>query len=221
MSDSLRPNLLNPSLRITIFGGTFDPIHNDHVQILHDAREEYELGLVYVIPSGSPWQKSNQELASPKDRLAMCELAFKDYPDIVISDIEINRIGPSYTLDTVRAIKALHPKTEKVNLLIGSDTFNNLPSWIGYQELVKEASLIVALRPKVAPDPFLVAQLQPLIISKEMGILSSTEIRKMISQRYTGSSIDNSIERTLFKRMPEDVAMYILKHGVYQGMPEI
>ena len=88
-------------MRIGVFGGTFDPIHLGHLIIAEDARAAMELDEVLFIPAGQPWFKSYRQITDTRHRLAMVRLAVADNPLFAVSDIEIRRSGPSYTVDTL------------------------------------------------------------------------------------------------------------------------
>ena len=88
-------------MRIGLFGGTFNPIHFGHLRAVLEVRERFGLGRVYLIPSAMPPHKSQVGIASPSDRLEMIQQAVENDPDFVVSDVELMRTGPSYTIDTL------------------------------------------------------------------------------------------------------------------------
>ena len=92
-------------MRIGVFGGTFDPIHMGHLIVAEDARAALELDKVLFIPAGQPWFKSYRQITEAHHRLAMVQLAVKENPLFDVSDIEVERSGPSYTVDTLEELR--------------------------------------------------------------------------------------------------------------------
>ncbi len=89
-------------MRIGLFGGTFNPIHLGHIQVVHEVQEGFALERIILIPSALPPHKEPGGVADARDRMEMIRLAIADYPDFMVSDVELKRSGPSYTIDTVR-----------------------------------------------------------------------------------------------------------------------
>src|SRR5436190_19612157 len=108
-------------MRIGLLGGSFNPIHRGHVAMARAARRELELDRVVLVPSARPPHKRDSSLAPAEDRLAMARLATKDEPRIEVSSIELERTGPSYTIDTVRSLLAARPGAE-IYIAIGSES---------------------------------------------------------------------------------------------------
>jgi nicotinate-nucleotide adenylyltransferase len=138
--------------RIGIYGGTFDPIHNGHLHVITELITRSLVDHLILIPAGFPWLRENAPLAPGLNRLAMCELALSDLPESVgayveVSDVEINRSGPTYTIDTVLEIKESHPNDALV-LVVGSDAYAQFDKWHRAQELVKLVEIIVIDRPE-------------------------------------------------------------------------
>ena len=104
---------------VGLFGGTFDPVHNGHIQAANSARRILKLDKVIMIPAGDPYLKRTELVASPKERYHMGSLAIQKIPFLEVSDIEIFRSGPSYTLDTVRELKR---NGHEVIVLLGTDS---------------------------------------------------------------------------------------------------
>lgn len=133
-------------MRIGIFGGTFDPVHNGHVHAAECFREECGLDLVYVIPNSTPNLKE-RKVSPGEDRLAMLRLAFagKDRDGFLISDLELRRGGVSYTCDTVSELQKLHPGAE-LYLFFGDDWLEGLPRWKNVRELLANVTVALANR---------------------------------------------------------------------------
>jgi nicotinate-nucleotide adenylyltransferase len=137
--------------RIGLFGGTFDPVHDAHLALARAALEQLRLDRLLWIPAGEPWQKAQPQSAA-RHRAAMVELAIAGEPRFVLERGELERPGPSYTLDTVRELQAREPGNEWF-LVIGQDQYARLATWHGWRELLGRVTLAVAARDGQAPAP--------------------------------------------------------------------
>lgn len=142
--------------RLGLLGGTFDPIHVGHLALARSARAALRLDEVVLLPTGASWQKSGVA-AAPEQRLAMARLAVGKEPGLSVSDREVRRDGPSYTVDTLSELRAeLGPDVALV-LLLGSDQLRNLHTWHRWRELCSYAHLACTQRERVSlaqlPDP--------------------------------------------------------------------
>ena len=127
-------------MKTGIYGGTFNPIHNGHLHIVEELRRGLGLDRVLLIPTRVPPHKEAENLASPAQRLEMCRLAAGDIPWLELCRIEMDREGKSYTLDTLREIRALYPKGE-LFLLLGTDMFLTFHQWRHPEEIAKLCTL--------------------------------------------------------------------------------
>jgi nicotinate-nucleotide adenylyltransferase len=139
---------VNPSgkaARIGVFGGAFDPPHNAHVALAEAALAQLDLAELHVIPTGQAWHKS-RTLTPKQDRLAMAQLAFAGLQGTVVVDSrEVLRDGPTYTLDTLHELQREQPGAQLV-LIMGADQATALPSWHGWQDILRTAIVSVAYR---------------------------------------------------------------------------
>ena len=193
--------------RIGLFGGSFDPVHNAHLALASAAREALALDELRWIPAGQPWQKEKARAITPApQRLAMLELALQGRPGHVIDRIEIDRSGPSYTIDTVRALQAAHPAARLV-LIVGQDQYGNLHTWHDWRELLSRVDLAVAGRPgaNAAVDER-VALLGAALVPLPPMAISATEIRQRVA---AGLPIDHLV--------PAAVAGYIAHEALYRS----
>ena len=192
--------------RVGLFGGSFDPVHNAHLALAHAALHSLQLDHVRWIPAGQPWQKSGLPMSPAKDREAMVRLAVADEPRFVVDRIEIERPGPSYTLDTVRELAAAKPNTEWL-LILGNDQYAGLQSWGGWRELLSLVTLAVANRPgQAAQADAAVLAFAHRVVPLPMLDISSTGVRQAVA---AGADIS--------KLVPPQVARYIENHGLYLG----
>ena len=200
----LDPGLSVPALRIGIFGGSFDPVHDAHVALARLALAELQLDQLLWVPAGQPWQK-DRVVTPAEHRVEMVRLAIADEPRFEVSRIEVERSGPSYTVDTVRALHALHPGTSW-HLVIGQDQYARLHTWHQWQALLGLVTLAIANRPDapITADPQVLRVPHEAVTLPPMHI-SSTDIRGRLSQ---GERIDDLV--------PAPVARYIARHHLYQ-----
>ena len=126
--------------RVAMFGGSFNPVHLGHTGIVSRMVEEFDLDKVYVVPTYSTPLKDNTPMLSPNHRIEMCKLAFADMDSVLVSDIEISRQGKSYTVDTLKELKELHPDDE-LFLIIGADSFLQLRLWYNVASIFDIATI--------------------------------------------------------------------------------
>jgi nicotinate-nucleotide adenylyltransferase len=188
-----------------LFGGSFDPVHSAHVALAHVALTQLRLDSVRWVPAGQPWQKARQ-LAASEHRAAMVQLAISEEPRFTLERCELDRSGPSFTLDTVRELQAAEPAARWF-LIIGQDQYSSLHTWRDWQTLLQHVTLAVANRPGAptqANDAVQCAGHQPVALP--MMDISSTEIRQRVA---LGQDIDRLV--------PAAVARYIDQHHLYRG----
>jgi nicotinate-nucleotide adenylyltransferase len=135
--------------KVGVVGGTFDPIHLGHVALAEGARRCAGLDTVLIVPAADPPHRG-RAVASPEQRLAMCELAVKGHGGLEVSDVELRRDGPSYTVDTLRTLAAEMPGAE-LYLVLGWDAARELGSWRRPREVLRLARLLVVPRPGWEP----------------------------------------------------------------------
>lgn len=194
--------------RIGVFGGAFDPPHAAHVALVRAAVADLQLDELRVVPTGQAWHKA-RVLSPAHHRLAMAQLAFSDLPRVVVDPREIQRAGPSYTVDTLRELKALWPDAE-LFLVLGEDQARALPTWHAWQEVLRLAIICVAERedltgarprfiaPKSHESRFRRLQMPAMPVS-------ATDIRARIAAHQC-------VDPLVF----EPVARYIDDHHLYQ-----
>lgn len=166
--------------RVGLFGGSFDPVHVGHIQVAQAAREQLGLDRVYFIPAAQSPFKPNQRLAPSAVRLRLLRLALAGRAWTEVDDQEIVRGGVSYTIDTIRHYRNRYPSCA-LFYLIGSDHVRFLPTWRSSEELAREVSFAVVLRPGdhevKLPHPFSGVTLRSMPIG-----VSASEIRERIRQ---------------------------------------
>jgi nicotinate-nucleotide adenylyltransferase len=219
--------------RIGLFGGTFNPIHLGHVQVIQEVKQGFGLDKIFIIPSALPPHKTPDGLVDAGDRIEMIRLSFSNHPDFAVSDVELNRSGPSYTIDTVRHFKSILPEDSELFLILGSDAFLEIDTWKSYKDLFLLIPFIVMSRGteginsrmfgrKIVGDylkskisegynlsasqsSYIHKEKQPVYVFDVTPIdISSTKIRKLIKN---GSPIKSLV--------PEIVEAFIKSKGLY------
>lgn len=137
---------------IGIMGGTFNPIHNGHINMALQAYEQFMLSKVLVMPSGVPPHKKNENILSADDRCKMVKMAIEAYPQLEFSDIEVKRKGTTYTSDTLLQMYNIH---DKIYFIIGVDSLYNIRKWHKPEIVMKLATLVVANRNEHSQDEIL------------------------------------------------------------------
>lgn len=176
-------------MRIGIFGGTFDPVHNAHLLLAEQSREQANLDEVWLIPAGSPPHKESTGISSGKQRREMLDFAIAGNPAFVIKDLELHREGPSYTVETLRQLKETHPDDEFF-LIVGADSVRDLHTWREPEAILELATLIGVNRPNISlPDlTELTQKFGEDVIAKILWVtmpgidISSTDIRKRLRE---------------------------------------
>ena len=134
---------------IGIFGGTFDPIHNGHTHIARAAASVLRLGQMHFVPCAQPVHRAPPR-ATVEQRCAMIDLAIADEPLMQLNRLEVERGGPSYTVDTLREFRRRHERG--LVLLLGADAFNGFESWKHPDEVLRLANLVICIRPGTEVD---------------------------------------------------------------------
>ena len=211
---------------IGLLGGSFDPVHVGHLQLARDARDRLGLAEVRLIPAAQPWQKG--PITDPAHRARMIALAIADEPGLVLDMHEIERGGPSYTIDTLRALRASLGPAQPLVLIIGADQMARLDTWRDWQSLTDLAHLAVAHRNDAPPvlNPTLAAYRarhpaeRALLQARPHGAIvelpmtpvdaSATEIRALLSEPPSAAG-----RQRLAALLPAPVLLYIRRERLY------
>jgi nicotinate-nucleotide adenylyltransferase len=185
-------------MRVGVFGGTFDPVHVGHLAIAQAALESAKLDRVVFVPARRSPLKGRGPLASEADRFAMLDAATRGEPRFSVSRVELEREGPSYTVDTLEALKG----EGQLHLILGSDALADLPRWRSPGRIRELAKILVARRPG-APEPD--TALGAVTFDAPQLDISSRELRARLTR---GLSVRYLV--------PDDVWRHIERRGLYR-----
>ncbi len=198
-------------MKIGVLGGTFDPIHNGHIVVAEEARARLDLAEVLFVPAGQPWLKEDSPILVAEHRVQMIRLAIAEQPYFKLSTMEIDRAGPSYTVDTITELQAQISAGDELFFILGWDSLAQLPQWKEPSRLIKACRLVAVPRPGYSlPDlkfmePKVPGLSQRVILMDKPEIdISAVAIRDRIAK---GLSISHLV--------PEPVERYIRQHGLY------
>ena len=200
--------------RLGIMGGTFDPIHYGHLLMAEEARQAFALDQVVFVPNGRPAHKKAYLVSSPEDRYAMTLLATGSNACFTCSRMELERPGPSYTIDTLRAFRVLHPELDALYFITGADAVLEILTWHEYDKLAEECRFIAVTRPGFVLDRLEemldAAFLHQISFLPIPGLeISSTDLRRRVREG-----------RSVKYLTPETVEGYIQQKGLYQPLAE-
>lgn len=212
--------------RIGIFGGTFDPVHNGHLRTALEVSELLALDELRLVPISVPPHRG-APVATAAERLRMLQLAADASPGFVVDDVELQRGGASYTIDTLRTVRAEVGPEVRLCLLVGLDAFAHFDTWKEWQQLVDYAHVVVLQRPgatlelngvvaqwaasRLRPDPLAVLDAAPsgavLRLELTQLAISATQIRELLA-----------VGRSPRYLMPDAVLDFIRENRIYNGV---
>lgn len=195
------------SLDIGLYGGTFDPVHNIHIELAYSALKHANLSTIIFVPAGIPPHKRGHVFASAEDRYNMLLLAIQNEPKFSVSRFEVDNKNPSFTINTVEHISNIY-QNAKIHLIVGLDTLVDIPNWYHADELLEKVhSFLVANRPNSS-----IKKISPQILSKTIWLpfepknIASHQIRLLIQQ-----------DKDIKDFVPPAVERYIYEHGLYKN----
>jgi len=197
-------------MNIGVLGGTFDPIHVGHLIIAEEARARLNLAEILFMPAGQPWLKINNVISPAEHRLEMVHLAIADKPHFKLSTMEIERAGPTYTVDTIAQLKGQLGAEDELFFILGWDNLIQLPQWREPAQLVRMCHLVAIPRVGTAPaldslEAAIPGLSQSVILLDSPRIdINASVIRERVAQ---GLSIDHLV--------PEPVERYIKQQRLY------
>ncbi len=202
--------------RIGILGGTFDPVHYAHLAIAEEVYCALNLTRVLFVPAGQPPHKIGEQITPVEHRVAMLELAIRANPHFSLSLVDVERTGPSYTVDTLRLLRREWGPDAEFYFVIGGDSLKDLPTWYDPAGILAQATIVALMRPGYADVNAARAKLAASLPAIELRLvalegprmdLSSTELRGRVAAG-----------RPIKYQTPDEVEDYIRRHRLYQKM---
>ncbi|MFV2021661.1 nicotinate-nucleotide adenylyltransferase [Micromonospora sp. LOL_023] len=192
--------------RVGIMGGTFDPIHQGHLVAASEVAERFALDEVVFVPTGDPWEKAGLTVSSAEDRYLMTVIATASNPQFQVSRADVDRPGPTYTVDTLRDLQAAYGPKTQLFFITGADALEKILSWKDAAAMFELAHFIGVTRPGFElSDDHLPADTVTLVEVPAMAI-SSTECRARVAAG-----------KPLWYLVPDGVVQYIAKRRLYDA----
>jgi nicotinate-nucleotide adenylyltransferase len=190
--------------RIGVMGGTFDPIHHGHLVAASEVATLFHLDEVIFVPTGTPWQKSARQVSPAEHRYLMTVIATASNPRFWVSRVDIDRTGPTYTIDTINDIRSQRPEAE-LFFITGADALEQILSWKDAEQALKLAHFVGVTRPGYElTDAHLPTDAVTLVDVPAMAI-SSSDCRTRVANR-----------QPVWYLVPDGVVQYINKHRLYR-----
>ncbi|MDO8532956.1 MAG: nicotinate-nucleotide adenylyltransferase [Dehalococcoidia bacterium] len=201
-------------MKVGVLGGTFDPVHIGHLIIAEEARVRLGLARVLFVPAGRPWLKPARRVSAARHRLAMVRLAIASNPFFELSTVDVDRPGPSYTVDTLADLRIQAGPRGTLYFIMGYDALLDLPRWHDPARLVRMCRLVVVRRPEYGDHDlaFLDREVAPgasrrvTLLDRPLVGVSASELRRRVAR---GQSIRYWA--------PDGVEEYIREHGLYRA----
>ncbi|HYJ74818.1 MAG TPA: nicotinate-nucleotide adenylyltransferase [Kineosporiaceae bacterium] len=196
--------------RLGVMGGTFDPVHHGHLVAASEVAAVYDLDEVVFVPTGQPWQKSDREVSPAEHRYLMTVIATASNPRFTVSRVDIDRPGPTYTIDTLRDLSGERPGTE-LYFITGADALEQILSWKDSDELFDLAHFVGVTRPGHRLDGSGLPPDRVSLMEVPAMAISSTACRARV---VAGLPV--------WYLVPDGVVQYIAKHRLYRrtvGVP--
>ncbi len=198
-------------MKIGLLGGTFDPVHNGHLIIAEEVKAHLNLDEIIFVPAGQPWLKTDRPISPAEHRLEMLRLALAGKPEYKISRAEIERAGPSYSVDTVAELRQKLGESAEIYFILGWDSLATLPRWHDAPRLMRLCMLVAVPRPGY-PRPALKPMekrvpgvtRRVIFMNSPCVDISATDVRERVKRRLPISHL-----------VPEPVERYIKEHGLY------
>ncbi|WP_182544592.1 nicotinate-nucleotide adenylyltransferase [Halosaccharopolyspora lacisalsi] len=190
--------------RIGVMGGTFDPIHHGHLVAASEVQAQFGMEQVIFVPTGQPWQKGHEYVSSPEDRYLMTVVATASNPRFSVSRVDIDRGGPTYTIDTLGDLSAQYPDAE-LYFITGADALEQILSWHRVEELFGLAHFIGVTRPGYPLDDEHLPQGSVSLVEIPAMAISSTGCRQRVAAGLP-----------VWYLVPDGIVQYISKRGLYR-----
>lgn len=192
--------------RVGIMGGTFDPIHNGHLVAGSEVADRFGLDLVVFVPTGQPWQKADRQVTAAEHRYLMTVIATASNPRFHVSRVDIDRGGPTYTVDTLYDLRKVYPDAE-LYFITGADALAKIVTWHNWENMFELAHFVGVTRPgyELAHDLPVEQGSRVSLVEIPAMAISSTDCR-----------VRAAALRPVWYLVPDGVVQYIAKHRLYQ-----
>ncbi|MFC4265756.1 nicotinate-nucleotide adenylyltransferase [Arthrobacter cryoconiti] len=191
-------------LRVGVMGGTFDPIHHGHLVAASEVASVFKLDEVIFVPTGEPWQKAKAKVSAAEHRYLMTVIATAANPRFTVSRVDIDRPGPTFTIDTLRDLKRQRPEAD-LFFITGADAMAQIMSWKDNEELWNLAHFVGVTRPGHVLDDM--GRSDVSLLEVPAMSISSTDCRTRVKEA-----------NPVWYLVPDGVVQYIAKYGLYQQL---
>lgn len=191
--------------RVGVMGGTFDPIHNGHLVAASEVAAKYALDEVVFVPTGKPWQKSTRTVTGAEHRYLMTVIATASNPQFTVSRVDIDRPGPTYTIDTLRDLRGVYLDAE-LFFITGADAVEQIISWKDANELFGLAHFVGVTRPGHELENSAIGDHHLSLLEIPALAISSTDCRSRVADR-----------QPVWYLVPDGVVQYISKYALYRS----
>lgn len=188
-------------LRVGVMGGTFDPIHHGHLVAASEVASVFKLDEVIFVPTGEPWQKAKRQVSAAEHRYLMTVIATAANPQFTVSRVDIDRPGPTFTIDTLRDLKRMRPEAD-LFFITGADAMAQIMSWKDNDELWNLAHFVGVTRPGHVLDDM--GRSDVSLLEVPAMAISSTDCRTRVQE-----------QNPVWYLVPDGVVQYIAKYGLY------
>ena len=192
--------------RIGVMGGTFDPIHHGHLVAASEAQAWFGLDEVLFVPTAEPWQKADRQVSPAEHRYLMTVIATASNPGFSVSRVDIDRGGPTYTIDTLRDLRGLHPEAD-LYFITGADALTEIFTWRDADDVFELAHFVGCTRPGSEMDPETLSKIpsdRVTMVEVPALAISSTDVRR---RTMRGEPV--------WYLVPDGIVQYIHKHDLY------
>jgi nicotinate-nucleotide adenylyltransferase len=190
--------------RLGVMGGTFDPIHHGHLVAASEVQSVFWLDEVVFVPTGQPWQKDDSQVSPAEQRYLMTVVATASNPAFTVSRVDVDRPGPTYTIDTLRDLRALHPDTD-LYFITGADALAQILSWKDADELFELARFVGVTRPEHELSGHGLPADRVSLLEVPAMAISSTACRERVTSGLP-----------VWYLVPDGVVQFIAKYGLYR-----